>query len=79
MKRASVRKTISLPSDLARAVERQAKSEGKSLSGVVQEALRVARRQRLREEYQGVQGYWGRRARELGVVTEADLERYLQT
>ena len=37
---AAVKKTISLPPDLARAVEQMARSEGKTLSAIVQDALR---------------------------------------
>ena len=59
----AVRKTISLPPDLARAAEQMARAEGKTLSGVVQDALRDARAKRLRQELQDLQGYWSRRAK----------------
>ena len=39
----AVRKTISLPADLAREAEALADAEGKTLSGVIQDALRLAR------------------------------------
>jgi len=39
----AVRKTISLPADLAREIEALAGAEGKTLSAVVQDALRRAR------------------------------------
>src|SRR4030042_237477 len=39
----AVKKTISLPSDLAEDAERVAREEGKSLSAVIQEALRLSR------------------------------------
>ena len=42
-----VKKTISLPEDIAREVEELAKEEGKSVSAVIQEALRLAKRERL--------------------------------
>lgn len=74
----SVRKTISLPPDLARAAEEMAQAEGKTLSAVVQDALRKARASRLREELGILQDYWGRRAKEQGILTEEDLDRYLQ-
>lgn len=73
----AVKKTISLPADLAREAEALAKAEGKTLSAVIQEALRNARIERRLQELRGVQGYWSRRARERGLVTEQDLERYL--
>ena len=72
----AVRKTISLPPGLARAAEQTARAEGKTLSAVVQEALRDARAVRLRKELEALQGYWSRRAKELGILTEEDLRRY---
>ena len=73
----AVKKTISLPADLAREAEALAKAQGKTLSAVIQEALRSARIDRRLQELRGVQGYWSRKARERGLVTEQDLERYL--
>jgi metal-responsive CopG/Arc/MetJ family transcriptional regulator len=73
----AVKKTISLPADLARDVEAFARAEGKTLSAVIQDALREARIARRTQEFRGIQGYWSRRAREKGVLTEKDLERYL--
>ena len=74
----AVKKTISLPIDLARAAEQMARAEGKTLSAVVQDALREARAARLREELGALQGYWSRRAEEQGLLSEEDLQRYLQ-
>ena len=76
---AAVKKTISLPADLAREAEALAKAEGKTLSAVIQDALRSARVDRRLQELRGVQGYWSRKAREQGLVTEQDLERYLRS
>ncbi len=73
-----VRKTISLPPELARAAEEMALSEGKTLSGVVQDALRQVRSGRLREELKSLQGYWSDRAKARGILTEEDLDRYLR-
>lgn len=73
-----VKKTISLPPELARVAEEIAREEGKTLSGVVQEALRLLKRQRLAEEFKSIQDYWSRKAREKGILTEEDLERYLK-
>lgn len=52
--------------------------KGKTLSGVIQEALRQARVGRRRQELRELQGYWSRKARERGLLTERDLERYLR-
>ena len=74
----AVRKTISLPADLAREAEALARAEGKTLSAVIQQALRQARIERRLQELRGVQGYWSRKARERRILTEEDLERYLR-
>lgn len=75
----AVKKTISLPPELARAAERMAQDDGKTLSAVVQDALRAARAVRLRNDFEALQEYWSRRARERGILTEEDLERYLRS
>jgi hypothetical protein len=48
------------------------------LSAVVQDALRQARIGRRVRELRGIQGYWSRLARDKGILTERDLERYLK-
>jgi len=73
----AVKKTISLPPDLAREAEEIASEEGKTLSAVIQDALRVARRERLKRGFHEIQGYWSRKAKEKGILSEKDLERYL--
>ena len=73
----AVKKTISLPPDLAAEAEAQAEAEGKTLSAVIQDALRQARIARRMQEFRNVQGYWSQQARERGLLTEEDLERYL--
>lgn len=72
-----VKKTISLPASLAREAEALARAEGKTLSAVIQDALRQARIERRLQELRGVQGFWSRKARDKGILTEQDLERYL--
>lgn len=74
----AVKKTISLPPDLAKEAEEVARAEGKTLSAVVQDALRAARTSRIKTDLRGIQGYWSRKAREKGLLTEKDLERYLR-
>jgi predicted transcriptional regulator len=72
-----VKKTISLPAALAREAEALARAEGKTLSAVVQDALRQARVERRVQGLRGIQGYWSQKARDKGILTEQDLERYL--
>lgn len=73
----AVKKTISLPADLARDTEALARAEGKTLSAVIQDALRQSRIERRLQELRGMQGYWSRQARDKRILTEQDLERYL--
>ena len=75
---AAVKKTISLPPELAREAQELARAEGKTLSAVVQDALRTTRAARLHGEFRKIQGYWSQRAKEKGILTERDLERYLR-
>jgi hypothetical protein len=72
-----VKKTISLPPELAREVEETARSEGKTVNAVIEDALRKKRGERLKAEFKAVRGYWTRKAREKGIFTEKDLRRYL--
>jgi predicted transcriptional regulator len=73
----AVKKTISLPSSLSRQLDEIAREEGKTVSAVIQEALRKVRRERLKPEFLAVQGYWTKKAKEKGILTEQDLRRYL--
>ena len=75
----AVKKTISIPADLARDAEALARAQGKTLSAVIQDALRQSRIERRLAELRGVQGYWSRKARDKGILTEQDLERYLRS
>ena len=73
----AVKKTISLPPELAKEAENTARAEGKTLSAVIQDALRLSRKQRLMSEMQDIQRFWSELAKEKGILTEKDLERYL--
>ncbi len=74
----AVKKAISLPADLAAEAEAIARDENKSLSAVVQDALRGLKRSRLRSEFRDLQGYWSTRARAAGILSERELERLLR-
>ncbi len=73
----AVKKTISLPPEMSKELEAIAEEEGKSISAVIQDALRTAKRERLKAEFIDSQKYWTRKAREKGILTERDLRRYL--
>jgi hypothetical protein len=74
----AVKKTISLPRELLRELQQQARAEKKTLSGVIQEALWAAKRSRLTAEFRELQGYWSKQAKQKGLLSERDLERYLR-
>jgi predicted transcriptional regulator len=74
----AVKRTISLPPELAAEAEEIARAEGKTLSGVVQDALREARARRLKAELKEIQDFWSAKARAKGILTEEDLERFLR-
>jgi predicted transcriptional regulator len=73
----AVKKTISLPPALSEELDEIAREEGKTVSAVIQEALRAAKRERLKSGFQAIQGYWAKKAKEKGILTERDLRRYL--
>ena len=58
----AVKKTISLPPELAKEAEEIAREEGKPLSAVIQDALRLARKERLKGEFRQLQIYWSKKA-----------------
>lgn len=74
----AVKKTISLPFELAREVEEIAREERKTLSAVIQEALKISRKEKLKKEFYQIQNYWSSKAKEKGILTEKDLRRYLK-
>jgi len=73
----AVKRTISLPEDLARETEELARAEGRSFSAIVQEALRIASARRTQDELRELQAFWSHKARDTGIVNEDDLDRYL--
>ena len=45
-----------------------AEAEGKTLSAVIQDALRATRKERLKREFYQIQGYWSHKAKEKGIL-----------
>ena len=72
-----VKKTISLPVELAEEVEKIAKEENKTISAIIQEAIRLIKKEKLKQEFYEIQNYWSKKALEKGILTEEDLERYI--
>ena len=73
-----VKRIISLPMNLAKVAEALARAEGKTLSAVIQDALRLAGIERRLQELRDLQGYWSRQARAKDILSEPDLESYLR-
>jgi len=73
----AVKRTISLPADLAQEIDEISKNEGRSVSSIVQDALRLARANRLKSEFKNIQGFWSNKAREAGILTQKDLDRLI--
>lgn len=74
----AIKKTISLPPELAKVAEEMAREEGKPLSAIIQDALRLVRQNRLEKEFRELQGYWSEKAKAKGILTEKDLKKYLK-
>ena len=74
----AVKKTISLPPELAKEAEDTARAEGITLSAVIQGALRLSRTARMKNGLRDLQGYWSRIAKQKGIMTEKDLESFLR-
>ncbi len=74
----AVKKTISLPPELAKEAEDTARAEGTTLSEVIQSALRLSRANRMKNGLRDMQGYWSRIAKQKGIMTEKDLESFLR-
>lgn len=64
--------SISLPPKLEKEAERAAKEENRTKSELIREALR---RYLAGRRFRKLQAYGAKRAREVGVVSEADVER----
>ncbi len=75
---AVVKKTISIPVKLAKEIEEISSEEGRSLNDVIQEAIRKQMKVRFKKEFYQIQGYWSRKAKEKGILTEKDLKKYLK-
>lgn len=73
----AAKKSIALPLALSKELARIAFEEGKTVSAVIQDALRESKRKRLKQNFLSIQDYWTKRAKEKGILTERDLRKYL--
>ena len=72
----TVKKTIFLPFEMADEIEKIANKQGKTLSVVIQDAIKIAKQKRLKSEFYQIQDYWSNKAKEKGILTEKDLEKF---
>lgn len=60
----AVKKTISLPEELARDAEEMAREEGKTLSAVIQDSLKLAKQEKQKRQFGEMQSFWSKKATE---------------
>ena len=75
----NVELTISLRHDLAHTIKCYADDEGKTLEEFIVSELWQLRKERGMRDLKRIQSYWSQRAEELGIYTEEDLFRYLES
>lgn len=73
----AVKKSVVLSPALSKELAEIAQEEGKTVSAGIQDALRESKRKRLKQSFLAMQGYWARKAKEKGILTERDLRKYL--
>lgn len=73
----AVKKSVVLSPALSKELTQIAREEGKTVGAVIQDALRESKRKRLTQSFLAMQGYWARKAKEKGILTERDLRKYL--
>jgi hypothetical protein len=78
MKRVSKVLAVSVPPESAEDFDRIAREEGRNRSELFREMLRVYRVWRETQRFESLQRYFGPRARERGIATEADVERLIR-
>jgi len=74
MKRRRVALTVSLPPELARALDELAKDEAKNKSQLFRDMFRAYQQRRAEQEFFELQRYGARQARKKSILTEADVE-----
>ena len=73
----TAKRHLALPLALSRDLERLARRKGKSAVAVLQDLVTENKQNRLAREFKQIQGYWGKKAKEKGIITARDLKRYL--
>ena len=75
----NVEVTISLRTDLMHSIKKYAESEGATPEEFIVDTLWALRKKRGMEELKRIQSYGRKRAEALGICTEEDLTRYLES
>ena len=74
MKSSAKKLSITLPPDLERGLQKRAKSEHRTMSGVLQESARFYL---MTKEWEELQKEMSLRARSLGIKNEEDVDRLI--
>jgi metal-responsive CopG/Arc/MetJ family transcriptional regulator len=75
MKRKRVAVTISLPPEIAKDYERIADEEAKNKSQLFRDMFSLYKETSLERKFFDLQRYGAKRAKEMGIFTEKDVER----
>jgi predicted DNA-binding protein len=67
--------SLSLPPEMSREIKALAKKEGKTKSALLRDMIQLYRRQKQDDDFRRLQEYGSKKARKLGIKTEADIER----
>jgi hypothetical protein len=73
----TAKRQLALLLALSRDLERLARRKGKCMVAVLQDPVTENKQNRLAQEFKQIQGYWGKKAKEKGIITARDLKRYL--
>ena len=73
-----IKKSITLPLDLARYAENEAEARGVTVSRIIQDALSQTRIKRRLQKFRAIQGYWSQKARDKGILSGSEMEYLLR-
>lgn len=73
----AAKRQLTIPVALSRELDQLARREGKSAHAVLQDLVSENKHNRLKQEFRAIQGYWSKKAKDKGILTGRDLQRYL--
>lgn len=71
------KRQLTLPAALSKELDELARRKGKSIFAVLQDLVSKNKHNRLEQEFRATQGCWSKKAKEKGILTARDLQRYL--